>query len=101
MQDPAQDSNAHGIAGTWQLSFTDPQGNSRQATLQVQQKDSKLSGSFQGERGSGSLTGSIEGAQVTMTVKGRGREISFTGTVEGNKMSGTTGQGSSWSATRQ
>lgn len=101
LQDTAQDSSAPEIAGTWQLSFTDMRGNARQATLDIQQNGSSLSGKFHGERGSGSLTGTLQGTQVSMTVSGHGREISFTGTVDGSKMSGTTAQGSSWSATRQ
>lgn len=97
-----QDSSAASVTGSWQLSFTDPQGNARQASLQLQQDGSKVSGTFQGQRGSGAVTGSVQGNQVSMTVKGRGgREMSFSGTVDDSKMSGTTAQGSSWSATRQ
>lgn len=97
-----QDSSASSVAGSWQLSFTDPMGNQRQASLQLQQDGSKISGTFQGQRGSGAVSGNIQGNQVSMTVKGRGgRQISFSGTVDGSKMSGTTAQGSSWSATRQ
>jgi len=97
-----QDSSASSVAGSWTLSFTDPQGTARQASLQLQQDGSKISGTFQGQRGSGAVTGSMQGNQVSMTVKGRGgREMSFSGTVDGSKMTGTTAQGSSWSATRQ
>lgn len=97
-----QDSSASSVAGSWTLSFTDPQGTARQASLQLQQDGSKISGTFQGQRGSGAVSGSMQGNQVSMTVKGRGgREMSFSGTVDGSKMSGTTAQGSSWSATRQ
>jgi hypothetical protein len=44
---------------------------------------------------------SVQGNQVSMTVEAHGRETSFSGTVDGSKMSGTTGKGSSWSATHQ
>lgn len=98
----AQDSAASSAAGSWQLSFTDPQGTQRQATLQLQQDGLKISGTFQGQRGSGSVAGTMQGNQVSLTVKGRGgREMSFSGTLEGNKMSGTTALGSAWSAVRQ
>ncbi len=100
-QDAAQDSNAPSITGSWQLSFTSPQGDQRQASLQIQQKGSKLTGTFQGQRGSAPLSGSIQGNQVSLTVKAGGRAISLSGTVDGNKMSGTTAQGGPWSATRQ
>ena len=100
-QDNGQDSNTSSIAGNWQISFTDMQGSPRQGSLQITQDGSKLSGTFQGQRGSGAISGSMQGSQVSMTVKAHGRELTFSGTVDGSKMSGTTGQGSSWSATRQ
>ena len=100
-QDAAQDSSAPAVAGSWQISFTDPQGNPRQGTLQIEQNGSTLNGTFQGERGSAPLTGSMQGTQVSLTAKAHGHEIDFTGTVDGSKMSGTTGQGTSWTATRQ
>lgn len=97
-----QDSSAASVAGSWQISFTDLQGNQRQASLQLQQAGAKISGTFQGQRGSGAISGTMQDNQVSMTVKGRGgREMTFSGTLDGNKMSGTTAQGSSWSATRQ
>jgi hypothetical protein len=100
-QDNGQDSNSSSVNGNWQISFTDMQGNPRQGSLEIHQDGSKLSGAFQGQRGSGALSGSLQGNQVSMTVKAHGRELTFSGTVDGNKMSGTTNQGSSWSASRQ
>ena len=100
-QDNGQDSSASSLTGNWQISFTDMQGNPRQGSLEIHQDGSKLSGTFQGQRGSGALSGSLQGNQVSMTVKAHGRELTFSGTVDGSKMSGTTGQGSSWSASRQ
>ena len=98
----AQDSAASAtVSGSWQLSWTAASGNQRQATMQIKQDGSKLSGKFQGERGSASLTGSLQGNQVSFNVKLRKRQVSFSGTVDGDKMSGTTEQGASWSATRQ
>ncbi len=38
---------------------------------------------------------------VSFSVKLRKHQASFTGTVAGDKMSGTTKQGGSWTATRQ
>lgn len=98
---PQAETQSASLAGNWQLSFTAPSGDQRQAVLQIQQSGSTLSGKFQGMRGSGALSGSVQGSQVSLTVKGHGREISFSGTVDGNKMSGTDAQGSPWSATRQ
>lgn len=100
-QDATHDSGGATISGNWQISFTDRNGSPKQGTLQIEQDGSQLGGSFQGERGSAPLTGSLQGNQVALTVKARGREVSFTGTVDGSKMSGTTGQGTSWTAIRQ
>lgn len=100
-QDAAEDSGAATVSGAWQISFADMNGNPRQATLQIEQDGSRLSGTFQGECGSAPLSGSLQGNQMSLTAKARGREISFTGTVDGNKMSGTTGQGKDWTAARQ
>ena len=101
-QDAAQESPANpNLSGTWQMSWTARNGNQRQATLQLQQNGAKLSGKFEGARGSTSVTGNLQGNQVTLNVKMRRRKATFTGTVDGGKMSGTTEQGVSWTATRQ
>lgn len=44
------------------------------------------------------LKGSISGNQVSFDVKTRKHKASFTGTVNGDKMTGTTEQGASWTA---
>lgn len=101
-QQTAQDNNASpSVAGKWQVSWTAADGNQRHATLEIKQKESKLSGTFQGERGSASMKGSLEGTQVSFNVKLPRRQISFTGRVDGDKMSGTTEHGASWTATRE
>jgi hypothetical protein len=69
--------------------------------MQIQQNGNKLSGKFNGQRGSVPLTGNLEGNQVSLRVKARRRQASFTGTIEGDKMTGTTEQGKSWTATDQ
>jgi hypothetical protein len=92
---------------------------SQQATIQIQQDGSKLSGTFQGPRGSSRLTGSVSGNNVSFSVQMQGRRaitLAFTGTFDGDKMSGILqpqggggghegrgdGQGDhSWNAVRQ
>jgi hypothetical protein len=119
----AQDSESNNsqptnIGGAWQLSWQGRDG-SQQATIQIQQDGSKLSGTFQGPRGSSPLTGSVDGNNVSFSVQMQGRRtmtLAFTGTIDGDKMSGTLqpqgggggregrggGQGNhSWSAVRQ
>ncbi len=120
----AQDSESNNsqptnIGGAWQLSWQGRDG-SQQATIQIQQDGSKLSGTFQGPRGASQLTGSFSGNTVSFSVQMQERRtitLAFTGTIDGDKMSGTlqpqgggggghegrgSGQGDhSWSAVRQ
>jgi hypothetical protein len=97
------------ISGAWQLSWQS-RGGSQRATIQIQQDGPKLSGTFQGPRASSSLTGSVDGNNVSFSVQMQGRrsvKLAFTGTIHGDKMSGTLqpqggGQGNHpWSAVRQ
>jgi hypothetical protein len=119
----AQDSESNNsqppnIGGAWQLSWQGRDGSQR-ATVQIQQDGSKLSGTFQGPRGSSALTGSVNGNNISLSVRMQGRRtvtLAFTGTIDGDKMSGTLqpqgggggrerrggGQGNhSWTAVRQ
>lgn len=96
-----QGATATSISGNWQISWTGRRGNQIQATLQITQDGSNLTGNIQAERGSASVTGTIKGDQVSFKAKMPRRSAAFSGTVLGNKMSGTTAQGSPWTATRQ
>jgi hypothetical protein len=101
VQEGAQDNaSPPSLAGNWQMSWVGANGE-RQGSMQLKQDGSKLSGKLQGERGAATVTGSIQGNQVSLNVKLRRRQIAFSGTVEGDRMSGTTEQGSNWSATRR
>ena len=109
-------SQSTNVGGAWQVSWQGREG-SQQATMQLQQDGSKLSGTFQGPRGSSPVTGSVDGNNISFNVQMQGRRgamtLAFTGTIDGNKMSGTIqpqggreghggGQGNrSWSAVRQ
>lgn len=88
------------LSGNWQISWTGRRGQ-MQATLQLTQNGSKLSGSIQAERGTVPVSGTVSGDQVSFTAKMPKRAVTFSGTIAGNKMSGTTAQGSPWTATRQ
>ena len=89
-QNSESNSQPANIAGSWQISWQG-RGGSRQATMQVQQDGSKLSGTFQDESGSSQLAGSIAGNKVSFSVQIQGRPmaVAFTGAVDGDKMSGT------------
>jgi len=91
----AQDSQSNNsqpanIGGAWQISWQARNG-SQQGTMQIQQDGSQLSGTFQDASGSSSVTGGIAGNNVSFNVQIQGRPmtLAFTGTIDGDKMSGT------------
>jgi hypothetical protein len=92
------------VQGNWQLSWQGRRGRTIQATLTIQQDGTKLSGTFGGQggmaNGSFPLTGSIQGSDVSFSVTGTRMPLTFKGTVDGSKMSGTMQQGTPWTATR-
>jgi hypothetical protein len=92
---------AASAAGNWQVSWTGRDGSPKQGSMQIQQSGANLSGTFQAPRGSTKLSGSLQGNQISLDIKAGKQQFTMTGTVDGNKMSGTTGRGSAWSATRQ
>ncbi len=112
----ANESSSAGVTGTWQISWEGRQGQ-RQGTLQLKQDGSRLTGTFQGERGSVPLEGSVKDNDVSFKTKIQGERrsmtIAFTGTLDGDKVSGTVkpeggfghrrggNQTHSWSATRK
>ena len=88
------------LSGSWQMNWSAANGAQRQVSMEIKQDGSKLSGTFEGERGSIPLSGKLDGDQVSLSLKVRRRKLSFSGTVNGDKMSGATARGGSWSATR-
>ena len=89
-QDQSNNSQPANVGGTWQISWQG-RGGTQQATMQIQQDGSKLSGTFEGASGSSSVTGSVSGNNVSFNVQieGRPMTLAFTGTVDGDKMNGT------------
>jgi precorrin-6B methylase 2 len=73
------------VDGTWQL----PQG-----TLTIEQEFQNFSGTLGSSEISG---GKLNGANIEFSVGGQ----KYTGTVDGNSMKGTSGNGQSWTATRK
>jgi hypothetical protein len=101
----AQDSNATASAsGIWLMTWTNEKGDTRHATLDIQQEGEALSGAanLQGGPKSGTfrLTGSVRGNRIALSVKAYWHHASFTGTIDGSKMSGSTRDGRPWSATK-
>lgn len=103
-------------SGTWSLTVSlTGTGNEKQeltATLSLQQEGERLTGSLQGQLGSGTIAnGSISGSEVNFTVPitlpapaSQTTDAIFAGTLRGNQMSGTVqvvGRGSgTFTATR-
>jgi hypothetical protein len=78
------------VAGTWQISWQVRLGAAH-ATVQLTQDGAKLSGTFQEMGVSSHLSGSVEGKNISFDVEFPGPRpytIEFTGTVEGEKISG-------------
>jgi hypothetical protein len=90
-----------GAAGTWTLNINlGGSGNERQelsATLTIQQQGDRLTGSLQGQLGSGSIaSGTVTGSDVNFTVPvtlpapaSQTTDAIFTGTISGGEMRGS------------
>jgi hypothetical protein len=102
----AQDSSTTASAsGIWLMTWTNEKGDIRHATLHIQQKGEALSGTadVQGSpiNGTFRLTGNVRGNRIVLSVKAYWHHASFPGTVDGNKMSGSTHDGKPWSAAHE
>jgi hypothetical protein len=79
------------VTGQWQLSWEARMGTER-GTMQLEQVDSTLAGSFQGgPLGSPKISGKLEGKNVSLKLDFQGAHsfiLVFAGTVEGDKMAG-------------
>jgi hypothetical protein len=80
------------MSGEWAIQFQAPQGP-QEFTMYVQQQGPRLSGRLTSEYGEFPLRGSIDGNTFTinwsMPDAGRELAITFNGTVDGDKMTGT------------
>jgi L-seryl-tRNA(Ser) seleniumtransferase len=95
------------VAGHWNVSL-ELGSIVGHPTLELKQDGEKLTGTYRGRYGASPLEGGVKENQIgfTVTMNAEGQEVSglFSGTVEGDKMSGSVefegaGEGS-WSATR-
>jgi hypothetical protein len=89
------------LSGTWQLTCSGRSGRARQVTLRIEQSGSKLSGSFNGRRRSGELSGTVQGGQVSIQMGADDRSITLTGTTDGNSMTVHGPKGGSCSGSHQ
>jgi len=90
------------VEGKWQLALDTPHG-AMQGSITFQQDGGKLTGTCEVPHvGAMPLTGKLDDKKISITMEVPDNQMKFTmnGTVDGNKMSGTTEFGN-WSATRQ
>lgn len=80
------------MSGEWAISFTSPQGP-QEFTMYIQQQGPRLTGRLTSEYGEFPLRGTADGANFTinwsMPDGGRELEITFSGKVEADTMTGT------------
>ncbi len=95
------------VAGQWNVSL-ELGSIVGHPTLDLKQDGEKLTGTYRGRYGAAPLEGAVKENQIgfTVTMNAEGQEVSgyFSGTVDGDKMSGSVefegaGEGT-WSATR-
>jgi|SRR5580658_575487 hypothetical protein len=78
------------LAGKWQLSWEARLGTER-GTMQLEQVDTTLTGSYHGHLDAPRITGNVEGKNITLKLEFQRAHpftIVFTGRVDGDKMAG-------------
>jgi hypothetical protein len=90
---PSSAATSANVSGKWQVSWQGRLGT-EQCTLQLQQDSSnKLSGTLQDQRGNSSLSGTIDGKNISFEVQFQGPRpftTRFTGTLDSDKIEGTS-----------
>jgi hypothetical protein len=80
------------MSGEWEISFTSPQGP-QEFTMYIQQQGPRLTGRLTSEYGEFPLRGTADASNFTinwsMPDGGRELDITFSGKVEGDMMTGT------------
>jgi hypothetical protein len=78
------------LTGKWQLSWEARLGTEN-GTMQLEQVDSTLTGSYHGHLDAPRITGTIDGKNITLKLQFQRAHpftITFTGTIDGDKMAG-------------
>jgi hypothetical protein len=91
------------VAGKWQMTVQSPHGPVR-GPLDLKQEGAKFTGAYQTAMfGTSQVSGKVEGQGISFTLElpQANMSFNFTGTLDGDSMSGTFApNGGSWSATR-
>ena len=92
------------VGGNWEMTMDSPHGKMT-GPLTLQQDGAKLTGTFETEHtGKLPLNGTVDGAKIAFSIEVPGGQltISFEGTQDGDKLSGTTKPlNGEWSAVRK
>lgn len=83
-------SAASAVSGRWEITAVDPDGGQRRATLNLQQEGNRLTGMISIETGESLpiAEGKVDGSSVQFKLFVGGDEISVSGTVSGDSVSG-------------
>lgn len=96
------------VTGTWEMVVSTQMGEMT-STLTLKQEGEDVTGSFKSDMGEGEIKdGTISGNSisftVTLSIMGQDRDLTYSGTVEGDSMEGTLDLGqmgsADWKATR-
>lgn len=93
------------VSGTWLFEVNLDQGSGT-PTFILDQKGSKLSGTYKGQFGEAPLTGTVDGKSIKFTFTVQDAKVEYEGTVEGPKeMKGKVRYGDlasgTWTATKR
>ena len=99
---PVFAAEAANAGGKWQLSASTPHG-AVSGSLDLKQDGDKLSGTCSTDHfESATVTGSVDGKKVSLSIEVNGMSITMAGVLEDDKMSGTIEPDfGTWSATRE
>ena len=96
------DETPSNVEGTWNISIKFIAGEATHKAV-IEQDDNGLSGIYKGEFKEGTLRGRVEGKNIDFTGRlkheAQGLSFHYTGTIEGDSMSGTVNLGEFWTAT--
>jgi len=81
------------MTGTWNVSVDSPSGKGT-PTFVLEQKDGQLTGTYKGAFGESPVKGSIKGSDFEISFNSSGIDITYSGKIEGSKISGNADFGS-------
>ena len=77
------------VTGTWVLAVDLGAAGGGDATFELVQEGTEITGTYTGALGVEPVTGTIEGTEVTFTFGSQAGTITYTGTIEDDTMSGS------------